>query len=210
MPYWQMLTLMSNDELIKAIDDVLPQTQCGLCGYGGCKPYATAMVQEQAAIDACPPGGVKTLHKLATLLKQDATPLADGMREKQKPSMLASIRIDECIGCTKCIKACPVDAISGAAKQLHEIIASECTGCELCVEPCPMDCIDMIEFVDERSEQRATSTAHYQRERFQQREQRLAKATLKVRKHSPTKVDVKQQRRDYIAEAMARVQAKKK
>lgn len=135
---------MLNLSLIDSIDDLLPQTQCGLCGYGGCRPYAEAIIEKNEAINLCPPGGVKTLNALAELLAQDAAPLAEEMAKNAKPPQLAIIREAECIGCTKCIQACPVDAIIGSAKQMHTVLKNECTGCELCVEPCPVDCIDMV------------------------------------------------------------------
>jgi Na+-translocating ferredoxin:NAD+ oxidoreductase subunit B len=125
------------------INDILPQTQCGQCGYPGCRPYSEA-ITEGEAINRCPPGGEATIAQLAALLDVEIIPLdAEHGEEKQAPSV-AYIREDECIGCTKCIQACPVDAILGAAKQMHTVIVSECTGCDLCVEPCPVDCIDMI------------------------------------------------------------------
>src|SRR3990167_6273591 len=130
--------------LITTIDAVLPQTQCGECDYAGCKPYAEAIAKGEA-INKCPPGGIEVLLKLAELTKQDAKPYLADMQKKQKSPSIAVIREEECIGCTKCIQACPVDAILGSGKLMHTVIESECTGCELCVEPCPVDCIDMIE-----------------------------------------------------------------
>jgi electron transport complex protein RnfB len=125
------------------INAILPQTQCGQCGYPGCRPYAEAIAGGEA-INRCPPGGEATIAQLADLLDVEAIPLdAEHGEEKTAPTV-AFIREDECIGCTKCIQACPVDAILGAAKQMHTVISSECTGCDLCVEPCPVDCIDMI------------------------------------------------------------------
>ena len=128
----------------KEIDALLPQTQCGLCGYNGCMPYAVALEKNQATINLCPPGGVKGLIAIGDLLEVDPAPYISEMEEKAKPSLLAVIRKAECIGCTKCIAACPVDAIVGAAKQMHTVIVNDCTGCELCVAPCPVDCIDML------------------------------------------------------------------
>jgi electron transport complex protein RnfB len=124
------------------INELLPQTQCGQCGYPGCRPYAEAIAGGEA-INKCPPGGEATIHALADLLDVEPLPL-DEEHGEEKVKAVAFIREDECIGCTKCIQACPVDAILGAAKQMHTVIASECTGCDLCVEPCPVDCIDMI------------------------------------------------------------------
>ncbi|MAM88179.1 MAG: electron transport complex subunit RsxB [unclassified Hahellaceae] len=130
------------EALIEQINACLPQTQCGQCGHPGCRPYAAA-IAEGEAINRCPPGGEDTIIVLADLLGREPLPM-DAERGEQKPPMLAVIREDECIGCTKCIIACPVDAIIGASKYMHTVIASECTGCELCVEPCPVDCIDMV------------------------------------------------------------------
>ncbi|WP_081193285.1 electron transport complex subunit RsxB [Halomonas sp. 18071143] len=126
--------------LVEQIDALLPQTQCGQCGYPGCRPYAEAINQGDA-INKCPPGGDATVVALAELLGREPAPL-DG--EAPSEDRVAFIREAECIGCTKCIQACPVDAIIGAAKQMHTVIEDECTGCDLCVAPCPVDCIDML------------------------------------------------------------------
>ncbi len=123
------------------IDAVLPQTQCGQCGYPGCRPYAEAVAAEEAPINKCVPGGEAVVLTLADLLGKDALPLAAG---EELPKALAVIDEDECIGCTLCLRACPVDAILGAPKQMHTVIADECTGCELCVAPCPVECIHMV------------------------------------------------------------------
>jgi electron transport complex protein RnfB len=130
------------DPLVEQIDAILPQTQCGQCGYPGCKPYAEAIANGDE-INKCPPGGEATIKKLADLMGVEPKPLDDahGVEDVKK---VAYIREAECIGCTKCIQACPVDAIIGAAKQMHTVIIDECTGCDLCVAPCPVDCIDMV------------------------------------------------------------------
>jgi electron transport complex protein RnfB len=131
------------DPIADQICDLLPQTQCGQCGYPGCRPYAEAIAGGER-INRCPPGGESTIQALANLLDVEPLPLDEEVGE-EKPKSVAVIREAECIGCTKCIQACPVDAILGAAKQMHTVIESECTGCDLCVEPCPVDCIDMVE-----------------------------------------------------------------
>lgn len=128
--------------IVDNIDEILPQTQCGQCGYPGCRPYAEAIAGGDK-INKCPPGGEATIQALADLLDVEPEPL-DAEHGEEKTRTVAVIREDECIGCTKCIQACPVDAILGAAKQMHTVIESECTGCDLCVEPCPVDCIDMV------------------------------------------------------------------
>ncbi|MDY7115098.1 RnfABCDGE type electron transport complex subunit B [Halomonas sp. SSL-5] len=130
---------MSRRDLIEAIDALLPQTQCGKCGFDGCLPYAEA-IAEGEPINRCPPGSESTLARLAELTRQPERPLA----EPAQLPLAAVIREAECIGCTKCIQACPVDAILGAAKRMHTVITDECTGCELCVAPCPVDCIDLV------------------------------------------------------------------
>jgi Na+-translocating ferredoxin:NAD+ oxidoreductase subunit B len=131
------------DPVVERINALLPQTQCGQCGYPGCKPYAQAIANEGETINKCPPGGENTILKLANLLSIDPIPL-DSEYGTEKESLVAFIREAECIACTKCILACPVDAILGAAKQMHTVITAECTGCDLCIEPCPVDCIEMI------------------------------------------------------------------
>lgn len=133
---------VESDPLVEQIDEILPQTQCGQCGYPGCRPYADAIANGDD-INKCPPGGEVTIKKLADLMGVEAKPL-DAAHGEEDVKKVAFIREDECIGCTKCIQACPVDAILGAAKQMHTIIEDECTGCDLCVDPCPVDCIDMV------------------------------------------------------------------
>jgi electron transport complex protein RnfB len=134
---------VEGDPLVDKIDALLPQTQCGQCGFPGCRPYATAIANGEADINQCPPGGEVTILALADLLDRDPKPLNPENGEI-KPKMLAVIDEQRCIGCTLCIQACPVDAIVGAAKQMHTVIAAECTGCDLCRPPCPVDCIDMV------------------------------------------------------------------
>ncbi len=132
---------VEGNPIVEQIDALLPQTQCGQCGFPGCRPYAEAVANGDP-INKCIPGGDSTIQDLANLLGVEPLPL-DG--EAPPPvKQVAFIREDECIGCTKCIQACPVDAIVGAAKQMHTVISDECTGCDLCVEPCPVDCIDLL------------------------------------------------------------------
>lgn len=135
---------VEGDPLIDKIDALLPQTQCGQCTYPGCRPYATAIANGEADINQCPPGGETTIIALADLLGREPKPL-NPEHGVEKPKRVAVIREEICIGCTLCIQACPVDAILGAAKQMHTVIESECTGCDLCVPPCPVECIDMVE-----------------------------------------------------------------
>lgn len=134
---------VEGNPIVDQIDKLLPQTQCGQCGYPGCRPYAQA-ITDGDAINKCPPGGQSTINALADLLDVEAPQLNAEHGEESEVKKVAFIREAECIGCTKCIQACPMDAILGAAKQMHTVIADECTGCDLCVEPCPVDCIDMI------------------------------------------------------------------
>ncbi len=136
---------VEGDPVVDRIDALLPQTQCGQCTYAGCRPYAEAIAAGEADINQCPPGGETTIIALADLLDVEVKPLnAEHGEEKNNPTV---VTIDEqtCIGCTLCIQACPVDAILGAAKQMHTVIESECTGCNLCIPPCPVDCIHIKE-----------------------------------------------------------------
>ena len=128
--------------LADRIDALLPQTQCTRCGYDGCRPYAEAIARGEADIDRCPPGGDAGIAKLAALLDRAVKPLDPACGEYRPPQVAV---IDEalCIGCVKCIHACPVDAIVGASKMMHTVIAAWCTGCELCIPPCPVDCISL-------------------------------------------------------------------
>ncbi|MFA5627951.1 MAG: electron transport complex subunit RsxB [Thiohalomonadaceae bacterium] len=131
---------VESDPIVDRIDAILPQSQCGQCGFAGCRPYAEALARGEVDINLCPPGGEAVVMGLADLLGRDVKPVEGGAKKK----MIAHIDETTCIGCTLCIQACPVDAILGAAKQMHTIIADECTGCELCVAPCPVNCIKMI------------------------------------------------------------------
>ena len=134
---------MKEVSLAEEIDAILPQTQCRQCGFSGCRPYAEAIAEGRAQINQCPPGGEDGIRQLARLLRVEPLPLntAHGVF---KPKEVALIDEQACIGCTLCIQACPVDAIVGAARQMHTVISGECTGCSLCLEPCPVDCIQMV------------------------------------------------------------------
>ncbi len=129
--------------LIERLDRLLPQTQCGQCGYPGCRPYAEAMWRKEAGVDHCPPGGDAGARALAHALGVPARPY-DRARGAHKPPQVAVVVEADCIGCTKCIQACPVDAIIGGAKHMHVVIEPLCTGCELCVPACPVDCIVLL------------------------------------------------------------------
>jgi len=165
---------MSNPSLAERIDALLPQTQCTRCGYPTCRDYADALAADRADLNQCPPGGADGVAALAALLDRAEKPL-DPAYGVEAPPRVALIDEDTCIGCTKCIQACPVDAIVGAAKRMHTIIASECTGCELCVPPCPVDCIAIVPIADAplaRADVLARATLA--RRRFDARKVRLA------------------------------------
>ncbi len=193
------------NQLIDAIDNLLPQTQCGLCTYGACRPYAEAIALRAEAINKCPPGGVKGLLALAELLQQDPSPYLDEMQQKAKQPSIAIIREDECIGCTKCIQACPVDAILGSAKKMHTILVDQCTGCELCLPPCPVDCID-LKYLEPQDDKAQKEKANQWRLQYQKRNKRLATPTGV---NQVTATDTQASRKTAILEAILRSKSKK-
>ncbi|MEL6870111.1 MAG: electron transport complex subunit RsxB [Pseudomonadota bacterium] len=132
-----------NDSVAARIDALLPQTQCAQCGFAGCRPYADAIASGAVDINRCPPGGDGTILALARLLNRDTVPLATELQPVEQASV-AIIDEAQCIGCARCLPACPVDAIIGAHPYTHTVVADLCTGCELCIAPCPVDCIAMV------------------------------------------------------------------
>lgn len=209
--------------LVDQINALLPQTQCTRCGYQGCKPYAEALAAGDA-INKCPPGGALTIRALAELLHTDALPL-DPAHGVEGPRTVAFIREAECIGCTKCLQACPVDAILGSAKRMHTVIANECSGCDLCVAPCPVDCIDMLPLESpphsaEREWQELRQRAVQYRARYDfnqarkaresalDEERRAARAALAQRTQAQAP-DAAAAAKAAIAAALERVKAKK-
>ncbi len=177
-----------NQLLIEEIDALLPQTQCGKCGFSGCKPYAEAIAEGRADINQCPPGGQEGIEKLAQLLGVTPKPLNTLHGFPRLDKVVAWIDEQLCIGCTFCIRACPVDAIVGAGKQLHTVIAAECTGCELCIAPCPMDCISLVPVDESKNDAHQKQVADNLRTRHQfrllrlEREKKTGKAESK---HKP-------------------------
>lgn len=200
---------------VEDVNAVLPQTQCQECGYQGCQPYADAIVNNNERIDLCLPGGTRVLGRLGDVTGQDPTPYWQEMEQKQKPKQVAIIREDECIGCTKCIQACPVDAIIGANKQMHTIIADECTGCELCIDPCPVDCIELMQTGQANAITQAESN-HY-RQRYEARQQRQEKRRQAERRryqkaknaYQDKKHASKEDKKQFIQQALQRAQQKK-
>lgn len=188
------MSIQQNFSLEQHIDDALPQTQCTQCGYDGCAPYAHAIAFEHAPINQCPPGGASGIATLAEITGQAIIALNPDHGVEQA-LRVAYIIEDECIGCTKCIQACPVDAIVGAAKLMHTVIAERCTGCELCVPPCPVDCIQMPVAHDADW---TRARAHQARAQFQFRQQRLQreKSEQEQRRHRK----LSQKHADFTAE----------
>lgn len=202
--------------LINAIDALLPQTQCTKCGYQGCRPYAEAIAGGES-INKCPPGGQTGIEKLSLLLKKPALPLDTSHGEEPTELTVAFIREAECIGCTKCIQACPVDAILGGAKLMHTVIADICTGCDLCVAPCPVDCIDMIPATNQlRTAKEVQEKADLSRERFNRRNRRLqqladaraARKQFRVDFHDRTEGANSEVRNTAVLEALAALHEK--
>ncbi|ROM92442.1 electron transport complex subunit RsxB [Pseudomonas brassicacearum] len=209
--------------LIQRIDALLPQTQCGKCGHPGCKPYAEGIANGEA-INKCPPGGNETISALAELLKIPVLEL--DVSRGSAPAQIAFIREAECIGCTKCIQACPIDAIVGAAKLMHTVLIDECTGCDLCVAPCPVDCIEMhplpsakvlpiiggLAFTSEELQARTAKRDHA-RQRFEQRNTRLRREEEQKHAERLARAQKAAQHSDAsnnpLQDAIARVQAQK-
>lgn len=208
---------MASQATVKAIDEWLPQTQCTQCTYPRCHDYAQAIANGEADINQCPPGGDITIAGLASLLNREAKPL-DPKFGVHKPKQIAVIDEDICIGCVMCIKACPTDAIVGAAKVMHTVIERDCTGCELCLEPCPVDCIDMVDQPQASKEPwvwpdyspEATERARQQTNAKVDREQRRQynKSSMKKLKELRKEQGSEKIKTD-IAAAIARVKAKK-
>lgn len=213
--------------LADQIEDLLPQTQCTKCGYNGCRPYAEAIAAGSADINQCPPGGAQGIVRLAGLLGKKIIPL-NPVNGLERPRSVAYIDESLCIGCTLCIQACPVDAIVGAAKQMHTVVSSLCTGCDLCVAPCPVDCIVMYPVSGDATGWDAWSQAEADdaRARHDFRTQRLrreaeandarlaAKAVAKMQEVTqevpvtPDELAEKERKRAIIAAAMERARAK--
>ena len=212
--------------LADRIEDLLPQTQCTKCGYQGCRPYALAISEGSADINQCPPGGAEGVARLAHLLERKVIPL-NPLNGHERPRSVAFIDEELCIGCTLCIQACPVDAIIGAAKQMHTILPSLCTGCDLCVAPCPVDCIVMYPVtIDTGWQAWPQELANAARQRHDWRKQRLqreaeendarlaAKALEKMKEVSstaaqtPDEVAEKERKRAIIAAAIERARSK--
>jgi len=184
--------------LADAIDALLPQTQCTRCGYPACKPYAAAIADGSAALNRCPPGGKATIDALARLLHREPLSLDPDCGTELPAATVARVVEADCIGCTKCIQACPVDAIVGAANLMHVIITAQCTGCELCLPPCPVDCIVMEEAPSlPLPRQRADEN----RQRYLAREARLERWDVEERERRRRNVAI-----DPLAAALARAQ----
>ncbi|OGA39830.1 MAG: hypothetical protein A3G24_16280 [Betaproteobacteria bacterium RIFCSPLOWO2_12_FULL_62_13] len=203
------------DTLADRIDAMLPQTQCRKCGYAGCRPYAEAIAAGRAGINQCPPGGDELARDLAALLGVPFKPLDPAYGVCRSPAVAV---IDEalCIGCTLCIQACPVDAIVGAAKVMHTVIAAHCTGCELCVAPCPVDCIHMAETGEVLTREQRRSIAAQARRRFHARNERLQRereeraARLAASRESMAEVKKRATIQKAIARAQARLQQRER
>ena len=206
--------------LTDQIDALLPQTQCTRCGYPDCHAYAEAIAKSETGIDRCPPGGTKTLRELGTLLSQPTHAL-DPSVGTFTPGTVAFIEESLCIGCTKCIAACPVDAIVGGPKLMHTVVEALCTGCELCLPPCPVDCIRLTpaQGVTEAYEgwqfpQGGRERADALRMRHLRHGERLSREKETRRKKAApaqgsVQVEVQAQRKAEIAAAVARVRARR-
>lgn len=205
---------MPPDTLIERIDACLPQTQCTQCGYPGCRAYAEAMARGETDINRCPPGDTTTLQALAQLLNVSVKPL-DAICGTHRPRQRAVIDETVCIGCRKCIDACPVDAILGARKYMHTVLRQSCSGCELCLAPCPVDCIDMVPAGVSGGliwpEYPAQDTEAW-RHRYERRQQRLSRSSSPAARAAAQgkPPDATARRKAEIEAAVQRVQAKRR
>ena len=202
--------------LIDKIDALLPQTQCRDCEYEDCRSYATAIANDHEAPNKCLPGGETTFENIAHLIQADPEPYRASIQANTKAIKLATIREEECIGCTKCIQACPVDAIIGASKQMHTIITDVCNGCGLCLPPCPVDCIDWLPSED-RTRNDVFAMADQSRERYHlslERRERNRQRDKAKHQHAKLQQGTSQEtvdaRKRAMAEAMQRAQSKKR
>lgn len=186
------------------IDALLPQTQCQECGYAACLPYATAIARGEVDIAQCAPGGVATLETLAKLMHIDATPYYNTVKTRYRSPSVAVIDESFCIGCVKCIAACPVDAIIGSGKMMHTVLPDVCTGCELCVAPCPTDCITMVAVESIIDKKTAANNA---RHHYETKNNRLQK--IRDNKVATVSSETTQAQLNYIEAARLRVLAKK-
>lgn len=213
--------------LADRLEDLLPQTQCTKCGYPACRPYAEAIANGQANFNQCPPGGLEGITRLARLLGKPVIPL-NPVNGIERPRPVALIDESLCIGCTLCIQACPVDAIVGAARQMHTVLADLCTGCDLCVAPCPVDCIAMIDVTPGKtgwgawSQQQAAlarkrhdmHTLRLRREKEENDARLAGKATAKLREieaqyaTTPAEKAEQQRKKDIIQAAIERAQSR--
>ncbi|AOK68216.1 electron transport complex subunit RsxB [Burkholderia multivorans] len=226
-----VVTVTDSKTLADRIEDLLPQTQCTKCGYNGCRPYAEAIAAGDANYNQCPPGGAEGIARLANLLGKPVIPL-NPVNGTEHPRAVAFIDENLCIGCTLCMQACPVDAIVGAPKQMHTIVASLCTGCDLCVPPCPVDCIAMVPVTGERTgwdawtqeQADAARQRHDRRLARQRRERDAAEARAAARRAAsaaatepaaapaaapPAADDAEAKKRAIIAAALERARKKK-
>jgi len=205
---------MDREAKITAIDQWLPQTQCTQCSYPRCYDYAQAIADGEADINQCPPGGDVTIRGLASLLDKVGKPLNPEFGV-HKPKQIAVIDESVCIGCVMCIKACPTDAIIGAAKVMHTVIERDCTGCELCLEPCPVDCINMVDLAQSPElnwrwndySPEATDRARQQTNAKLEREEKRKKSKSSLQKLKELRKEKgSEQIKNDIAAALARVQ----
>lgn len=200
----------ASDDLVALLDAALPQTQCEQCGFRGCLPYAQAMAAGTAELNRCPPGGTPTIAALSALLDKPMLPLDPDCGVEQTEQTIVRIDESQCIGCTLCIKACPVDAIVGAAKRMHTVIEAECTGCDLCLPACPVDCIDVLPApADRQAEwadpQRRRARSDHSRERHRARQLRLQRLAALRERRRAARLD--ERRQAVIAAAVERARA---
>ena len=197
--------------LREKINDILPQTQCRLCTYPSCRDYASAIAKNEDSIDKCQPGGIETLIKISEITTKPYEKYIDKVKRDYKRPSIAVIDEDICIGCTKCIQACPVDAIIGSAKSMHSVLASECSGCDLCIPACPVDCISTKQATKDLQSNHLKN--RYDKKNLRLKSLEMSKNAKHIKKKMGTKTENKaeivQARKKAIHAALARVKTKK-
>ena len=188
---------MNNNHLINKITEALPQLQCKKCEYQDCKSYASSIIEKKEKTNKCDPGGMETQNQIIKILSKETY---EPIRQTKKHAIADIVR-DECIGCTICIKVCPVDAIVGAKHMIHRVLENQCNGCELCIDECPVNCMSMIDSVGQKQWSWPSTQSIQSKEHYYNRIERLARIK-KEKETNRQKVLDDRDMEDYIKYAL--------